>query len=79
MHRTTYRTVLVEGRSIFYREATSELVAQGLSNQQVAERMYLSAHTIAAHLRQIFSKLSIGSRVELTRIVLEHAQQPEAG
>jgi len=55
----------------------SELVAQGLNNRQVADRMYVSAHTIAFHLRQVFRKLNIGSRVELARIVLE--QQSESG
>jgi DNA-binding CsgD family transcriptional regulator len=59
--------------------ATSELVAQGLTNQQIADRMYISVHTIAVHLRRIFSKLGIRSRVDLTRIVFEQAQQPEAG
>jgi DNA-binding CsgD family transcriptional regulator len=58
---------------------TSELVAQGLNNRQVADRMYVSAHTIAFHLRQVFRKLSIGSRVELARIVLEQTQQSESG
>ena len=53
---------------------TSELVAQGLSNQQAADRMYVSVHTIAFHLRQIFRKLSIGSRVELARIVMEQQE-----
>ena len=58
---------------------TSELVAQGLNNRQVADRMYVSAHTIAFHLRQVFRKLNIGSRVELARIVLERTQQSEPG
>jgi DNA-binding CsgD family transcriptional regulator len=57
----------------------SELVAQGLNNRQVADRMYVSAHTIAFHLRQVFRKLSIGSRVELARIVLEQTQQSASG
>jgi DNA-binding CsgD family transcriptional regulator len=52
-------------------QATSNLVAQGLSNQQVAEQMYLSAHTVAYHLRNVFRKLSISSRVELARVVAE--------
>jgi DNA-binding CsgD family transcriptional regulator len=33
--------------------------------------MYLSPHTVNYHLRQIFQKLGIGSRVELARIVQE--------
>ena len=32
--------------------------------------MYISTHTVGHHLRQAFRKLSIASRVELTRIVL---------
>jgi DNA-binding CsgD family transcriptional regulator/tetratricopeptide (TPR) repeat protein len=48
----------------------ADLVAQGLSNREVAARMYVSIHTVAFYLRQIFRKLSIGSRVELARIVL---------
>ena len=59
--------------------AASELVAQGLNNRQVADRMYVSAHTIAFHLRQVFRKLNIGSRVELARIVLEQTQQSASG
>jgi DNA-binding CsgD family transcriptional regulator len=60
-------------------QATAELVAQGLTNQEIADRMYISVHTIAVHLRRIFSKLGIRSRVELTRIVFDQAKQPEAG
>ena len=49
------------------------MVAQGLNNKQVAARMYISTHTVAHHLRQAFRKLSITSRYELTRIVIERA------
>ena len=49
-------------------------MAQGLSNQQVAEQMYVSAHTVAYHLRNVFRKLDISSRVELARVVAEHAR-----
>ena len=52
-------------------QATSNLVAQGLSNQQVAGQMYVSAHTVAYHLRNVFRKLGISSRVELARVVAE--------
>jgi hypothetical protein len=40
------------------------LVATGLTNQQVAEPMFLSRHTVDFHLRQIFRRLGIASRVE---------------
>ena len=54
-------------------QAVAALVAEGLNNKQVAARMYISTHTVAHHLRQAFRKLSIASRVELTRIVIEQA------
>jgi DNA-binding CsgD family transcriptional regulator/tetratricopeptide (TPR) repeat protein len=47
--------------------ATCILVAQGLTNQQVAEQMYVTANTVAFHLRQVYRKLGISSRVELAR------------
>ncbi len=52
-------------------QAVAGLVAEGLNNNQVAARMYISTHTVAHHLRQAFRKLTITSRVELTRIVIE--------
>lgn len=48
------------------------LVAQGLTNRQVAERLFLSPHTVNTHLRHAYTKLDVNSRVELTRLVVEH-------
>ena len=50
-------------------QITATLVAEGLTNHQVANRMYVSVHTVAFHLKQVFRKLGIGSRVELARMV----------
>lgn len=47
----------------------TDLVAEGLSNPKVAERLFLSRHTVDFHLRQVFRKLNVGSRVELARLV----------
>jgi len=60
-------------------QAISLLVSHGLSNQEVAQQMYVSVHTVAAHLRQIFRKLGITSRVELTRLAIENAHRRERG
>ncbi|MET8139500.1 LuxR C-terminal-related transcriptional regulator [Sphaerisporangium sp. NPDC005288] len=56
----------------------SLLVTQGWTNRRVAEQMFISVHTVAFHLRQIFRKLGIGSRVELTRLMLERHHHQEA-
>jgi len=48
------------------------LVAQGLTNTQIAERLILSPHTVHAHISSIHSKLGITSRSAATRFALEH-------
>ena len=50
-----------------------DLVAQGLSNRQVASQIFLSAHTVAFHLRHVFWKLGLTSRVQLARLVAEQS------
>jgi DNA-binding CsgD family transcriptional regulator/predicted nucleic acid-binding protein len=47
-----------------------KLVAEGLTNRQVASRLFLSPHTVDSHLRHSFTKLGVSSRVELTRHVM---------
>ncbi|MDN3354664.1 LuxR C-terminal-related transcriptional regulator [Actinomadura sp. DC4] len=51
--------------------AVSELVAQSLTNRQVADQLFMSEHTVAFHLRHVFRKLNIGSRVELARLAFQ--------
>ena len=43
------------------------LVAAGRTNREVAAQLVLSPRTIEAHLRNIYGKLDVRSRVELTR------------
>ncbi|MEV7425282.1 LuxR C-terminal-related transcriptional regulator [Streptomyces sp. NPDC091212] len=45
----------------------AELVAGGLTNQQAARHLFISPHTVGFHLRQIYRKLGIRSRVALSR------------
>ncbi len=45
----------------------AQLAADGLSNREVAERLYLSPRTVSTHLYRIFPKLGVGSRGELAR------------
>ena len=48
------------------------LVATGLTDAQVAERLFLSPQTIHAHLRSVYSKLAVANRLEATRYAIEH-------
>jgi DNA-binding NarL/FixJ family response regulator len=48
------------------------LVAQGLSNQRVAEELVISERTVHSHLRSTYRKLGVGSRTAATRYALEH-------
>ena len=47
-------------------------MAEGLTSKAAADRLYLSVNTVNTHLRHVFAKLGVRSRVELTRIVLAH-------
>lgn len=48
----------------------ARLVAQGLSNRAVAAELFLSRHTVDSHLRHIFRKLEVNSRVHVARHAL---------
>jgi DNA-binding CsgD family transcriptional regulator len=60
---TRWAMLTVSERSI------AEHVANGLTNRETASQLYISAHTVDYHLRQIFRKLDLRSRVELARVV----------
>jgi DNA-binding CsgD family transcriptional regulator len=50
----------------------AELVARGMTNKQAGRVMFLSRHTVDYHLRRVFKKLGVNSRVELARAIGEH-------
>jgi DNA-binding NarL/FixJ family response regulator len=45
----------------------AELAAQGLSNQEIAQRAFLSVKTVEANLTRVYRKLGIRSRAGLAR------------
>jgi DNA-binding CsgD family transcriptional regulator/uncharacterized protein YerC len=45
------------------------LIAQGATNQSVAQRLQVTPHTVKAHLHNAFAKLGINSRAELSKLM----------
>jgi DNA-binding CsgD family transcriptional regulator len=52
--------------------AVVRIVAQGHTNRETANQLFLSPDTVNTHLRHAFAKLGIRSRVELARVAIEH-------
>lgn len=48
------------------------LVALGWSDAQVAEKLFISPRTVNGHLRSIYNKINVKSRVAATRYAMEH-------
>ncbi|MCB2214124.1 LuxR C-terminal-related transcriptional regulator [bacterium] len=48
------------------------LVAEGLTNREIAQRLSISHNTVKVHLRNVFEKISVSSRTEATVYAIEH-------
>jgi DNA-binding CsgD family transcriptional regulator len=53
----------------------AERAAEGLTNRQIGEVLFMSRYTVDTHLRHIFAKLSLNSRVDLAGVVRQHHEQ----
>jgi DNA-binding NarL/FixJ family response regulator len=48
-----------------------QLLARGLTNQEIADQLIMSVHTVRSHVKAIFSKLDVTSRAAATRAALD--------
>jgi two-component system nitrate/nitrite response regulator NarL len=49
-----------------------QLVAQGFSNREVGQKLFISEQTVKNHLRNIFDKLGVSDRLELALYAIHH-------
>ena len=52
------------------------LAAQGHTNAEIADRLYLSRYTVETHLKHVFAKLGLRSRAELAALALSAGTRP---
>jgi DNA-binding NarL/FixJ family response regulator len=45
------------------------MAAEGLSNREIGQRLYLSHRTVESHLYRVFPKLGVTSRAQLSRVL----------
>ena len=72
IHRRTRKGTSGEGtlESLSERELeVARLVVDRMTNKQIAAELYVSLKTVEAHMRNLFRKLDVSSRVEVARVV----------
>jgi DNA-binding CsgD family transcriptional regulator len=53
----------------------ANLIAHGCTNREIADKLFISPHTVNTHVRHVFEKLGVNSRVQLTRLVADRSVQ----
>jgi DNA-binding CsgD family transcriptional regulator len=51
--------------------SVARLASEGKTNREIAETLFISPHTVNTHLRHIFDKLGVNSRIQLTKMAAE--------
>jgi DNA-binding CsgD family transcriptional regulator len=76
-HATPSASATTEAPRLGKREAqVAQLVADGLSNKQIAARLLISEHTVDSHIRNIMNKLGVNSRAQIAAWTASSKQHP---
>ena len=63
------RTVETRGELTAQEAVIARLAREGLSNQEIGSRLFISARTVQSHLGKVFAKLAISSRGQLDQVL----------
>jgi DNA-binding NarL/FixJ family response regulator len=63
---SSFQTSTVAGQALLSgrEEEVLELLSQGLRMKEIGEKLFVSVYTVRAHVRHIYEKLQVGSRME---------------
>lgn len=71
---------LIEKAGLTWREMEiCCLIHDGLGRNEIAERLFISAHTVKTHLKKIHKKLEVNSRTQLVAYLNQHADEAHEG
>ena len=79
MSSVPLRVISSNGRYLLSQreDEVANLVAEGMTNREVAQKLGVSEHTVSNYLFRMYEKLGVSSRVELVRYVLKYGRTSE--
>lgn len=78
-HPAPLRVTSAKGKDLLAKreQEVARLVAEGLPNREIAQKLGLSEHTVSNYLFRMYEKLGISSRVELVLYIVRHERLHE--